>query len=350
MTKLITAIAIIGLSLGAASAQVNSGVAGSPPRDLLTKGIPTGSRERVVGRDEQFGKPAGSSTNPQLSADLKNATMNHVRSESPKDKAKTYEPSVAPPTSVGVPSTSLSQEYRVGVGDVLDVQLVDLPTRKSTLFTVQQGGVLDYPLVGESIAVAGLTPEEVATRLRARIKVLENPKVVVKVRDYASHNVIITGLVADPGAKFLRREALPLYVLLVEAQPRPEAIAATITRGGQQPINVDLTDHKAMSTLVMSGDLIKVVGRPSESAGFFYAGGALNQPGQKAFYAGITLTQAILASGGVTRDAGSKAKIARQGADGRLTTAEYNLRQIQDGKTGDPVLQRGDRITVGENR
>jgi protein involved in polysaccharide export with SLBB domain len=244
----------------------------------------------------------------------------------------------------------MSQEYRVGVGDVLDIQLSDLPTRKSTLYTVREGGMLDYPLAGEPIAVSGLTPDEVAIRLRSGIKVLENPKVLVKVRDYVSHKVTITGLVVDPGAKSLRREALPLYVVLVEAQPRPEAITAIITRVGQPAIKVDLTDHKSTSTLVMSGDVVKVLGSPTETAGFFYAGGALNLPGQKAFHAGLTLTQAILVCGGVTRDAGSNVKISRQGADGRLITNEYNLGQIQDGKTPDPVLQPGDRISISVNR
>ena len=55
MTKLITAIAVIGLSLGAASAQVNSGVAGSPPKDFLTKGTLAKGRERIVGRNDQAG-------------------------------------------------------------------------------------------------------------------------------------------------------------------------------------------------------------------------------------------------------------------------------------------------------
>ena len=251
---------------------------------------------------------------------------------------------------MSAPVASLSQEYRVGIGDVLDVQLADMPTKKSTLFTVREGGALEYPLAGETLTVTGLTAEEIGARLCARIKVLENPKVIVKVRDYASHNVIITGLVADPGAKFLRREAIPLYVVLVEAQPRPEATSATITRAGRSLINVDLSDHNAMSTLILPGDLIKIVGQPRDASGFFYAGGALNSPGQRVFHTGLTLTQAILASGGPTRDAGNKAKVARQGTDGRLATTEYNLRQIQDGKTADPVLQPGDRITVGENR
>ena len=238
----------------------------------------------------------------------------------------------------------------MGVGDVLDVQLLDMPTAKSTLFTVLDGGMLDYPLSSAPVPVAGLTADEIAEQLSARIKVLDNPKVVVKVRDYSSHNVIVTGFVFDPGARSLRREATPLYVVLAEAQPRPEAVTATILRSGVPAIKIDLKDQNSVATLVLPGDVIKVSGPPAEPLAFFFAGGALNSPGQKAFHSGLTLTQAILASGGLTRTAGSKVNVSRQGVDGRLTTTEYNLRQIQEGKMPDPVLQRGDRISIGEAR
>src|SRR5438067_5871524 len=36
--------------------------------------------------------------------------------------------------------------YRVGVGDVLDIRMVNAVTRDSTLFTVLRGGVVEYPL------------------------------------------------------------------------------------------------------------------------------------------------------------------------------------------------------------
>jgi len=355
MKRLIGVLAILGGSLLAVSAQSNPGAVGNPPRDLLvTKGTGTGNRARIVGRNEPESargdqRPADAVRQTEPEQDVATA-MNHARSGLPDTPANPKAISKSTTPNNSAPVTAMSQEYRVGIGDVLDVQLAELPTRKSTLFTVRDGGALDYPLAGDPIVVAGLTAEEIAARLRTRIKVLENPKVVVKVRDYVSHNVIITGLVADPGAKFLRREATPLYVVLAEAQPRPDAISANIMRSGQPVITVDLSKHEAMSTLVMPGDVIKIMGPSRPATSFFYTGGAINSPGQKPFNAGLTLTQAILSSGGVTRDAGAKVKIARQGGDGRLATSEYNLRLIQDGKTADPVIQSGDRITVGENR
>ena len=252
--------------------------------------------------------------------------------------------------SSGAAPVALNQIYRVGVGDVLDVRVIDMPSGKSTLFTVLEGGMLDYPLSSAPVAVAALTPEEIAVQLQAQIKVLDNPKVSVKVRDYSSHSVIVTGSVLDPGVRFLRREATPLYVVLAESQPRSEAVKATITRHGVPVINVDLKDPNAVNTLVMPGDVIKVILAPPAPETFFYATGALNSPGQKAFHNGLTLTQAIIASGGVSYAAGTKVKVLRQGSDGRLSTTEYNLQQIDEGKIPDPVLQQGDRIAVSEGR
>jgi protein involved in polysaccharide export with SLBB domain len=233
--------------------------------------------------------------------------------------------------------------YRVGIGDVLDIRLLNSPTRSSTLYTVLPGGLLEYPLAGDPFTVTGMTTDEIAERLRTLIKIYDKPQVSVNVREYQSHSVIVTGLVNDPGLRYLRREAVPLYVVITEAQPRTEAGRAVIMRQGSANISVDLADTNAMSTLVMPGDVIKLAPAPPQ---FYFVGGAINDPGQKSFHAGLTLTQAILAAGGATRFAGSEVKVSRQGADGRLVTTKYNLKKIEDGKVPDPVLQPGDRIEV----
>jgi len=239
-----------------------------------------------------------------------------------------------------------SQIYRVGVRDVLDIQLLDNPGKASTLFTVLDGGVLEYPLAGDPIVVAGLTAPEIATLLQKRVKIFDNPNVTVKVREYASHSVTISGFVAAPGTRVLRREAMPLYAILAESQVLPEAASAIITREGHQLAAVDLKDAKLSSTLVIPGDVIKVSGASAGPTEFFFIGGEISSPGQKAYHAGLTLTQAILASGGTKASAGSKVRVSRQGADGLLTTEEYNLRKIQSGKMPDPGLEKGDRIEI----
>jgi protein involved in polysaccharide export with SLBB domain len=268
--------------------------------------------------------------------------------------------------------------YRVAPGDVLDIRLLNTATtNQSTLYTVLENGLLEYPLAGEAISVNGLTTDEIAQRLAASSKiraVYDEPRIAVAVRQYESHTVIISGLVNDPGTKVLRREAIPLYVVIADAQPRPEANRALLmSHATGQNTLIDLTDPAAMNVLVHPGDVITVQS-PSETQTqqFFYIVGLVNDAGQKQFHPGMTLTQAILVAGGVravetnTKETSTKppkkealaasalganqsgyvVTIARQDASGRLLTTKYNLEKIKQGKLPDPALQQGDRIEV----
>ncbi len=269
--------------------------------------------------------------------------------EKPSETEAASKPTeLAKPTEPAKP-VAPTELYRVGIGDVLDIQLLNSPTRESTLYTVLSTGLLEYPLAGEATKVDGMTPDEIASLLASRVSLYDKPQVAVIVREYASHNVIVTGLVHDPGTKSLRREAVPLFVILAEAQPRADAARAVIMRAGSPAQTVDIADMTATSLLIVPNDVIRLVAAPPPSPQFFYIGGQIASPGQKDFHDGITLTQAILASGGVTRLSGGKIRVMRQGADGRLVTTEYNLKKIEQGKDPDPRLEAGDRIEISRN-
>jgi protein involved in polysaccharide export with SLBB domain len=276
------------------------------------------------------------------------------------DSVSNSEPAVTKPTgdapvsndatrSSATPETSsqqLTEIYRVGVGDVLDVRFLNSATSRSTLFTVINGGVIDLPVAGGSIAVAGLTADEIQARIASELKrraVDEKAQLSVGVRQYASHSVVVTGLVVNPGTRFLRREAVPLYVVLAESQLRNDAGKIVIMRAGTAGQSLDLSDPKAMNVAVQSGDVINVSGRPQE---FYYIAGRINYPGQKNFQPGITLLQAILAAGGTTRQNENIVEISREGSGGRLVTTRFNIKLIKAGTVEDPKLQPGDRIEV----
>ncbi|HLM55799.1 MAG TPA: polysaccharide biosynthesis/export family protein [Pyrinomonadaceae bacterium] len=253
-------------------------------------------------------------------------------------------PAPAPPAA----AQPLTNVYRIGTGDVLDIHILnDRNPRQSTLYTILAGGVLDYPLLKDPLTVAGMTTEELAAQLIADLRhrgVYDRPQGRVSVREYASHAVLVSGLVADPGAKILRREAVPLYVVVAESQPKPEAgRAVVVSHATGKTTAVDLLDAQGMTLLVQQGDVINLTVRPPE---FFYVGGEINAPGQKNFNPGMTLTQAVLASGGVTGLAGARVKVSRQGDDGRLVPVEYNLQEIEAGAVPDPPIRAGDRIEV----
>jgi len=246
-----------------------------------------------------------------------------------------------------VEEVALTRIYRVGPNDVLDIRLND-PTSesKSTLFTITPAGLLEHPLLSEPLPVNGLTVEEVSAKIEDELKrraLLENPKAVIGVRDYASHTILVSGLVKESGTKILRREAIPLYVVVADAQPLPEATKVTVVRNDtNQMYDIDLTQSAEMNLLVRSGDVVTLL--PHETQ-FVYIGGDIKSPGEKLYRRGLTLTQALLIAGGLAGKAKS-AQIARDDGHGFLTMTQFKLNDIQLGKTADPLLKPGDRITI----
>ena len=247
-----------------------------------------------------------------------------------------------PPTE----DVSLTKVYRVGPGDVLDVRINEVQPQQSTLFTVTPAGLLEHPLLAEPLSVSTLTTEQIQTKIQDNLKkraVIEQSTVTVGVRDYASHSILVSGLVKDSGTKFLRREAIPLYVVVADAQPLPEAAKVTVMRNESNEIfEFDLTNVSQMNLLVRPGDVVNL--QPNKTQ-FIYIGGEVKDPGEKSFRRGLTLTQAIISAGGVTK----KSKVAEIGRDdgrGFLIKTSYKLKDIQSGKTIDPLVSAGDRITI----
>jgi len=256
--------------------------------------------------------------------------------------------SVSDSSAASTPERSLTEIYRVGIGDVLDVRLLkSANSRSSTLFTVVTGGVIDLPIAGGPISVAGLTPEEIQNVISSELKrraVDDKAQVSVGVRQFVSHSVVVTGFVVNPGTRFLRREMVPLYVILAESQLRNDGGRVVILRGGTPGQAHDLSDPATLNVTVQSGDVITVTSRPQE---FYYIGGRISYPGQKLFQPGITLLQAFLAAGG-TGKRDNNVEISRDGADGRLVTIHYTIKQIKSGVVQDPKLQPGDRIEISK--
>ena len=243
-----------------------------------------------------------------------------------------------------------TEVYKIGVGDILFINLQN-SSKGSTYFTVLNDGTIDYPLAGEMFPVSGLTTDEIEDVLREKIKLYENPQVSVKVRDYASHKITVLGLVEKPGERFIQREALPLFVVRAEAVVDSKATRVVIRRADSTTEAFSLRDEKAENTLIFPNDIIEFTGDNSRGSKngqllFFFIGGAVASAGQKDFYDGMTLTQAILAAGGLRKDGIKKVVIRRKNAAGLLVSTEYNLKLIKGGKAPDPVLEAGDTIEI----
>jgi protein involved in polysaccharide export with SLBB domain len=240
----------------------------------------------------------------------------------------------------------LTKIYRVGPGDVLDVRLTESISSESTLFTITPAGLLEHPDLSAPLPSNGLTVEEIAARIEEDLKkrpAIKNQKVSVAVQEYISHTILVSGLVKEPGTKSFKREGIPLYVVVADAQPLPEAGRVSVQRNkSNENFMVDLLDTSAMNMLVHPADVITILESQDQ---FFYVGGRVKSPGEKTLRHGLTLTQAIIAAGGLSKSS-KEAQLARDNGKGFLVVTRYKLKEIESGKVSDPVIRPGDRITI----
>jgi protein involved in polysaccharide export with SLBB domain len=240
--------------------------------------------------------------------------------------------------------------YRVGRGDILFITLINAPGKESTYFTVLSDGSIDYPLAGEIVQVAGLTTEQIEKLLREKIKLYENPQVSVRIREYNSHNFTVLGLVENPGERQMHRDAIPLYVVKAEAMVQAKANQVIIQRNGVNPQTLDLRDPKTSDFLIFPGDTVEFRSEQpfaGSASNYYFIGGEIISAGRRPIIDGLTLTQAILESGGLKKSKIKKIVIRRRNAEGLLVPTQYDLKAIKDGKVADPVLVAGDTIEVG---
>ncbi|HEX9726431.1 MAG TPA: polysaccharide biosynthesis/export family protein [Vicinamibacteria bacterium] len=271
-------------------------------------------------------------------------------------------PKAAPPLET-TPEAEVDVEtkdeiYRVGPGDVLDVVVYgeDDLTR---LVTVQHGGEISFPLIGE-VQVEGLTLREVRERIEELLAkdYLVDPQVSVKVKEYLSQWVTMVGEIARPGKYYLNGPKTLLDLLTESggftAQASGEIVVTRL--GGvfddgstvqrvwlSRDMSAD--EQRAILALnVTSNDLITV---PAQEA--IYVTGEVNNPGSFPLKNRLTVLQAVSLAGGLSKF-GSKGKveILRKRAGAEPERIKIDLEDIENGKKPDIPLVPGDMVKVGK--
>jgi protein involved in polysaccharide export with SLBB domain len=238
-----------------------------------------------------------------------------------------------------------SEIYKVGVGDVLYVNLKNA-AQGSGYYTVRPDGTIDFPLAGENVIVADQTVDTIEDILVSGITLFQSPQVEVKVRQYSSHRITVSGLVDSGGEKNLQREAMPLFAIRAEAGVSSKATKAIITRAPLLKVETyDLRDPKTDDVLVYPGNSIEFTAGGGLNGASYFIAGEVVSGGQKELTYGLTLYQAVVASGGAKGNP-KKAVVRRKNDKGLFANTEYNLRSIKDGKSLDPFLLAGDVIEI----
>ncbi len=250
------------------------------------------------------------------------------------------------PPAAGASEPPLTEIYRVGPEDVLEILLANDPEVPRE-YRVSSGGYIFFPYVG-NIAVAGKTTSEIEDQLKRLLRngFFENPELVVAVKEYRSHRVYLLGDMGTTGPFILKRERVPLIEILASAGVRPTARRVTLTRwseGRPVTLTISLDAPEKYTMLVQSGDVVEV----HSSREYIFITGEIRTPQAIEYTPGLTLSQAIIHAGGPTEFAKrSKVQIRRRRADGTIEILRADLDRILRGQSPDVELKPGDTVLI----
>jgi polysaccharide export outer membrane protein len=224
------------------------------------------------------------------------------------------------PRDLGGPRTTLASggwNYKVGVGDILDIVVWDHPeltlpagegrTPRESGLRVQADGSFFYPYVGQ-VEARGRTPEAIREDLAARLaEFIPDPQVEVRVAAFQSQAVSVTGEVNQPSRQPLTATPLTLLDAISAAGGLTEAAdprMVTIGRGGRS-YAVDLQAFLdggagANNPVLVNGDVVSVGRLELQEA---YLLGQIAKPSTiDLTRENVTLTQALTRVGGLNED------------------------------------------------
>ena len=254
--------------------------------------------------------------------------------------------------------------YKIGAGDVLDVEVYDDPDL-SGLVTVQHGGDISFPLLGDVI-VQGMTVKEVQSTLTELLAkdYLVDPQVIVRVKEHRSQWVTVVGEVARPGKYYLQGTKTLLEVMteaggfttaasgeVVVSRLSTSPAAGVDLGNGSNAVRVFLSPEQsaaqqkeALSLQLRNGDIITAT-----STQFFYISGEVKKPGSYPLTPGLSVLKAVSLAGGLTKFGGKgKVEILRKDDENGTRKIKVDLGDIERGKKPDVPLEPEDIIKIGK--
>jgi polysaccharide biosynthesis/export protein len=236
--------------------------------------------------------------------------------------AQAVPPSAAPASGAApAPTVSVSPEYRLGPGDVLEVVVPTHEGFNSTL-TIQPDGRIYYPFVG-GIMVTGLTIPELTTRIREGLeKDLRGPQVTISMREVrpgSNSRVTIMGAVRSETAVDLRENWRVSDAIAAAGGATDKADLKRVTFWHQgKPMTLDLTPLLVDGRLdqnpaLAAGDVLVIPERPRLTVSIT-GEGVHNQGSFEMDDPEPTVLKALQKAGGYTERADLKrAQIMRAG-------------------------------------
>lgn len=202
------------------------------------------------------------------------------------------------------PTIVLAEDYLVGSGDVLKIDVYNNQDLQTTVRVTNNGNIV-MPLLGQ-VMVGGMKISDVAdkiTRLLADGYIIA-PQVNIFIKDYRSKKAVILGHINSPGLVELRGSTTFLEAVSNAGGFRAEAgDTATIKRISGNKQEVIVVNIKSMveggdisqNITIHDGDTIYIA-----KGGSCYVTGEVKQPNAYPYDQGTTVLKLITRAGGFT--------------------------------------------------
>jgi polysaccharide biosynthesis/export protein len=230
------------------------------------------------------------------------------------------------------PPAAANAQYRLAAGDTIRISVYQ--SADLTLETrLTEAGTISYPLLG-SVALAGLTVSEAEKRIADGLRTgnfVKQPQVSVAVQQVRGNQVSVLGQVGRPGRYPLETGNVQLTDMIATAggviPGGADQVVVVGTRNGQPyRAEIDLPSvfgagRRANDLTLQNGDVIWV-----ERAPMIYMYGEVQRPGSLRLERGMTVMQALAASGGLTQRGTERGlRVHRRDAEGKVRIIEPTM-------------------------
>lgn len=254
--------------------------------------------------------------------------------------------------------------YSIGVNDIIDIEVYDLPELNSSV-RVRPDGQVTLPLI-EDVYVAGLSRGELQNKLRKHYSpYVHHPRVKVAVAEFSAQKVSVIGAVDKPGIYSLQSDSTTVLGMISKAGGRTEKAGSRIViipssseadtqnalltgvakRQGVEFYMDELSEEESRANLLIpltAGDTIIV-----PEVGTVQVDGDVKLPGSYPLSSKMSVMGAIAAARGLQYSANiEEIEVIRDIGAGKKAAIVLDLEKVAMQSTSDIRLHNGDVVRV----